>query len=45
MPDFGAELAAYRAWAAALQAILAERLGAPAERDVAPPPPGNPAAR
>jgi lysophospholipase L1-like esterase len=38
-------LAAYRVWAAALQPIVAERLGAPAERDLAPPPTGNPAAR
>ena len=38
-------LAAYRAWAGALQPILAERLGARAERDFAPPPTGNPAAR
>jgi lysophospholipase L1-like esterase len=38
-------LAAYRVWASALQPILAERLGARAERDLAPPPTGNPAAR
>ncbi len=38
-------LAAYRIWADALQPVLAERLGAPAERDLAPPPTGNPAAR
>ena len=38
-------LAAYRVWSAALQPILAERLGARAERDLAPPPTGNPAAR
>jgi lysophospholipase L1-like esterase len=38
-------LAAYRVWAGVLQPILAERLGARAERDLAPPPTGNPAAR
>jgi lysophospholipase L1-like esterase len=38
-------LEAYRAWADALQPLLAERLGAPAQRDLAPPPTGNPAAR
>jgi lysophospholipase L1-like esterase len=38
-------LEAYRAWADALQPLLAERLGAPAQRDLAPAPTGNPAAR
>jgi lysophospholipase L1-like esterase len=38
-------LAAYRVWASALRPILTERLGAPADRDFAPPPTGNPAAR
>lgn len=38
-------LAAYRIWADALQPVLAEQLGAPAERDLAPAPTGNPAAR
>jgi lysophospholipase L1-like esterase len=38
-------LAGYRVWAEALRPLLAERLGPPAERDVAPPPTGNPAAR
>ena len=38
-------LAAYGVWAEALQPIFAERLGAPAERDLAPPPTGNPAGR
>ena len=37
--------AAYRIWASALRPILTERLGAPAARDFAPPPTGNPAAR
>lgn len=37
--------AAYRIWADALRPILAQRLGAPAARDLAPPPTGNPAAR
>jgi hypothetical protein len=38
-------LEAYRVWADALRPLLAERLGMPAERDLAPPPTGNPAAR
>ncbi len=38
-------LAAYQVWADALKPILRERLGAPAERDLAPSPTGNPAAR
>ena len=38
-------LAAYRVWAGALQPILAERLGPRSDRDLAPPPTGNPAAR
>jgi lysophospholipase L1-like esterase len=38
-------LAAYGIWADALRPILAARLGAPAKRDRAPPPTGNPAAR
>ena len=38
-------LAAYRIWADALRPILTARLGPPAERDLAPPPTGNPAAR
>jgi len=38
-------LAAYRIWAAALRPLLEQRLGAPAARDLAPPPTGNPAAR
>jgi lysophospholipase L1-like esterase len=38
-------LAAYQVWADALRPVLVERLGAPAERDLAPPPTGDPAAR
>jgi len=38
-------LAAYQVWADALKPILMSRLGAPARRDRAPPPTGNPAAR
>lgn len=38
-------LVAYRVWAGALEPLLAERLGARAERDFAPAPTGNPAAR
>lgn len=38
-------LPAYRIWADALRPLLAERLGAPAHRDLGPPPTGNPAAR
>jgi lysophospholipase L1-like esterase len=38
-------LAGYRVWAGALQPIFTERLGPRAERDLAPPPTGNPAAR
>lgn len=47
MSDDGLHLSlpAYRIWADALRPLLAERLGAPAARDFAPPPTGNPAAR
>ena len=38
-------LAAYQIWADALAPILAARLGPRAERDLAPPPTGDPAAR
>jgi lysophospholipase L1-like esterase len=38
-------LAGYGVWADALEPILAGRLGEPAERDLAPLPTGNPAAR
>ncbi|HJR68977.1 MAG TPA: GDSL-type esterase/lipase family protein [Gammaproteobacteria bacterium] len=38
-------LAAYHVWGDALRPLLAERLGAPAARDFAPAPTGNPAAR
>jgi lysophospholipase L1-like esterase len=38
-------LAGYEVWASALQPILTEILGTPAELDRAPPPTGNPAAR
>jgi lysophospholipase L1-like esterase len=38
-------LAAYQVWADALTPMLEQRLGARAERDFAPPPTGNPAAR
>ena len=38
-------LAAYSVWTAALRPLLAQRLGAPAASDRAPPPTGNPAAR
>jgi lysophospholipase L1-like esterase len=38
-------LPAYGIWAEALRPLLASRLGAPAARDLAPPPTGNPAAR
>lgn len=38
-------LAGYRVWADALRPLLTERLGIPADRDLAPPATGNPAAR
>jgi len=38
-------LAAYQVWADVLTPVLTQRLGARAERDLAPPPTGNPAAR
>jgi (4-O-methyl)-D-glucuronate---lignin esterase len=38
-------LAAYQIWAQALEPIFAARLGARADRDLAPPPNGDPAAR
>lgn len=38
-------LAAYEIWADALKPILRERFGPPADRDLAPPPTGNPGAR
>jgi hypothetical protein len=38
-------LGAYQVWADALTPVLEERLGPRAERDLAPAPTGNPAAR
>ena len=45
--DDGLHLSAagYQVWADALKPLLREILGPPAERDLAPPPTGNPAAR
>ncbi len=47
MSDDGLHLSAagYQVWADALRPVLTEILGPPAERDLAPPPTGNPAAR